>query len=69
MRTSRDAVIHFKTAKKKKICSIYDTSLVYFMIEHAQTEKNILEQLNVAGQMEMFLENLVRKLILTIFHC
>ena len=40
-----------------------------FMIEHAQTEKNILEQLNVAGQMEMFLENLVRKLILTIFHC
>ena len=41
MRTLRDAVIHFKIAKKKNLCIICDTGLVYFMIKHAQMEKKV----------------------------
>lgn len=41
MRTSKDAVIHFKIDKKKNLCIICDTGLVYFMIKHAQMEKKV----------------------------
>ena len=41
MRTLRDAVIHFKNAKKKNLCIICDTGLVYLKIKHAQMGKKV----------------------------